>query len=73
MKTGICPKCGSHEVYGGTEVKWKSGGYNFNCIPITAFTATALDNYVCVDCGYVESYVTDKAKIQKLREKWPKV
>jgi hypothetical protein len=32
-----------------------------------------LDNYVCVACGYVESYILDASKLRKITEKWPKV
>jgi hypothetical protein len=32
-----------------------------------------LDNYVCVACGYVESYVLDASSLGKIAEKWPKV
>ena len=73
MKTGRCPKCGSGEIYSGTNVSFKGGGHGSNSIPITAWSAAALDNYVCTVCGYVESYISDPDKLQKIRDKWPKV
>jgi hypothetical protein len=33
----------------------------------------ALDNYVCVDCGLVESYVTDAYMLKKISKKWKSV
>jgi hypothetical protein len=43
-----------------------------NTIPITAWSNAALDNYVCVNCGYVESYIADSAKLWKIAQKWPR-
>jgi predicted nucleic-acid-binding Zn-ribbon protein len=74
MKDGTCPKCGSNEVYSGAYLHpWTKMGSNWaNSIPITAWNYTPLDNYVCGDCGYVESYVSDPAKLSKIMEKWPR-
>jgi len=30
----------------------------------------ALDNYVCADCGYLESYIAGKNKRQEIAEGW---
>jgi hypothetical protein len=32
----------------------------------------ALDNYVCTDCGYVESYISDMGKLVEISQKWDK-
>ncbi len=73
MKNGICPKCGSKAVYSGVDVLMKGGGHGSNTIPITSWTMARLDNYVCVDCGFVESYIADREKLEKIIEKWPRV
>ena len=73
MKEGLCPKCGSANVCTGTYVFPKRGLSDGNVIPVTAMTNAVLDNYVCVDCGFVESYVTDPSKLAKIAEKWPRV
>ena len=70
MKSGICPQCGSGQVFSGADVFGKSVGQN--SIPITAFTWAGLDNYVCTECGYVESYVANREKLKKIEEKWPR-
>lgn len=70
MKDGVCPKCGSHEVYAGNEIFFKGSN---NSIPINFMNSAALDNYVCVNCGYVESYISDSGKLRKIKENWPKV
>jgi hypothetical protein len=30
----------------------------------------ALDNYVCTDCGYLESYIAGKNKRKEIAEGW---
>jgi hypothetical protein len=75
MKSGICPKCGSSEVYAGTHLPpfAKMGSNWANTIPITPWVYAGLDNYVCVDCGYVESYVAARYKRAMIAQKWPRV
>ena len=73
MKDGICPKCGSDQVYTGADVLMKGCGHGSNTIPITTFTSARLDNYVCAGCGYVESYIADPYKMEKIIERWPRV
>lgn len=73
MKSGVCPNCGSSEIYAGTEVFFKRGVYGSNSIPISAWNDTALDNYACADCGYVESYINDHSKLAAIKDKWKKV
>jgi uncharacterized Zn finger protein len=63
MKSGICPKCGSEEVY-----KRKSGGYT--TVMITRFTGVITYYYVCAECGYVESYIEERDKLETIRKKW---
>jgi hypothetical protein len=33
----------------------------------------ALDNYVCVSCGLVESYIEDPAKLMDVADRWKKI
>lgn len=78
MKNGICPKCGSKEVHTGSTMtsRGKAGPEGVNTIPITSGvmpSVVALDNYVCVNCGYTESYISDTNKLHKIAEKWPRV
>lgn len=73
MKSGVCPNCGSAEVHAGLKVVPKGGVYGSNTIPISIWYGAILENYVCVACGYVESYISDPAKLRKIKEKWPRV
>jgi hypothetical protein len=73
MKNGICPKCGSKDVRSGTQ--WSRGGtYSSNRIPLGNMVSGApLDNYVCVNCGYVESYISDERSLREIARYWPRV
>lgn len=73
MKTGICPKCSSHEVFSGADIALKKGPFGSNSIPIGITSIAALDNFVCVECGYVESYVSDPDKLTEISRKWDKI
>jgi hypothetical protein len=73
MKNGNCPKCGSSEIYAGTDVFPKSGPFTCNAIPIGLTAMAPLDNYVCAACGYLESYISREEDIDGIRRKWPMV
>lgn len=73
MKTGICTKCGSKRVYSGAGIALKSGPFASNSIPISLTSMAPLDNYVCADCGLVESYVADAHKLKEIAKRWDKV
>ncbi len=78
MRNGICPKCGSNDVYTGASVPAKTNSYGMNAVPIRGGiyfspSTAVLDNYVCVRCGYVESYISDRKKLDEIAERWPKV
>lgn len=73
MKTGICPKCNSHEVFSGAEIALKKGPFGSNSIPIGITSIAALDNFVCTACGYVESYVSDPGKLAEISRQWDAV
>ena len=72
MKQGKCTKCGSEAVYSGVEIVPKSGPFGSNSIPVSIVSIAALDNYVCADCGYLESYIAETGKLKEITKKWPK-
>jgi predicted nucleic-acid-binding Zn-ribbon protein len=73
MKKGMCPRCQSKEVYSGASISGKSGLHQNNTIPITSFTTAVLDNFVCGQCGYVESYIAKEKDLARIKRKWPLV
>ena len=73
MKSGQCPKCNCNNVFSGADVSDKKLSMGFNTIPIgSLWKYPALDNYVCVDCGYVESYISNKKALEYIAKKWPR-
>ena len=73
MKQGRCPKCGSTNIYFAKDLPLKSGPFGSNSIPVTLTALAALDNYVCVDCGLVESYVAEESMLKRIADKWTAV
>jgi predicted nucleic-acid-binding Zn-ribbon protein len=73
MKQGKCPKCGSAEIYSAVDLPLKSGPFGSNSIPVSLTAMAALDNYVCVSCGLVESYVADEDMLKRIAKKWKPV
>ncbi len=70
MKDGRCPRCGATDIYSGSDMPLKGGPFNSNCIPISLTSMAPLDNYVCVACGLVESYIADSKKLEEITKKW---
>lgn len=60
-------------MYCGSDLKLKSGPFGSNSIPVNLTSIAALDNYVCTQCGYVESYISDPSKLKEISIRWPKV
>lgn len=74
MKDGHCPKCGSANVYMKHRGVYASGGGdNFLIVHISTFSDADFDDYLCADCGYIESYIADKSKLPVIASKWAKV
>jgi hypothetical protein len=68
MRDGICPKCG------GEDVRMQHRGLaQRNYLPAGLWgKAIRLDNYACVACGYVESYV-EPGDLSRLVKNWTSV
>ena len=67
MKNGICAKCGTREVY-----RRQDGQYGLD-VPVSVFSKTLLELYVCAKCGYLEFYVQSEEKLKQLPESFKKV
>ena len=73
MTKGLCPKCGATDVRTGPDLAKKGFRGGLSYIPITFWSYALLDHYVCLTCGYVESYVGEESKLPKIGDKWRKV
>lgn len=67
MKSGICPKCGSNEIYTNKKLQ------PFNSILLKfawQWIRAYLRRYVCAACGYIESYVADEESLKHILEEF---
>ncbi|MCJ7524070.1 MAG: hypothetical protein MUP71_02480 [Candidatus Aminicenantes bacterium] len=73
MKNGKCPRCGGKEIFNGSSVSNKSGMQHSNTIPVSLLRMAALNNFVCGQCGYLESYIAKDKDLAAIKKKWPLV
>jgi hypothetical protein len=67
MKNGKCLKCNSNNIH-------IVSNYPDNTIPVSTLRVAMLDKYICINCGYIEQYLTnDKKQLNKIKEKYPKI
>lgn len=69
----ICPRCESSNIKAGTSVEGKEGLRGGNRIPLDSTHFASLDNYLCLACGYSESYINDRDALIRIEKQWPKV
>ena len=71
MRTGICSRCGSHQVYSGGH------GSRQSACPVVSrpgfLPDTQLTRYVCAVCGYTESYIADPNALREIAHSWNRV
>lgn len=70
---GVCERCSSKNVKSGARIDGKEGLRGSNRIPIDSTTSVELDNFVCLDCGYVESYISNRGILNRIEKYWQKV
>ena len=66
MKSGKCPKCCGKDVRIQQDFGYRNG------LVVSAFSVAHLQNYICVGCGYVESYILPE-HLKRVRDKLPVV
>lgn len=67
MKSGICPKCGSHDIYAKREQRRYAG----NFIKFDVWHGAIPDIYICGQCGFVEKYIS--TGFDQIFKKWKKI
>lgn len=63
MTSGKCPKCKSNKVY----KRSFPGGYR-SALVLAIDSDIRLKDYICISCGYVESYLENLDKIDKIKK-----
>ena len=69
----VCPRCQSTRIRSGATIADKDGLRGSNRLPIDDRISVALDNYMCLDCGYSESYISDRGILNRITRQWHKV
>lgn len=72
MRTGLCPKCGSGNVF------MKEDGIRIGDNGLRIPTGMIVKHspyisYVCTDCGYFENYIIDHNKLAEIAQQWKSV
>ena len=70
---GICQGCGASSIKSGAKIEGKEGLRGSNRLPIDSKISVELDNYVCVTCGYTESYISNRSILNRIEKQWQKV
>ena len=68
MKFGECPKCKSKAIY----IRKFPGGYR-SALVLAFDSSLRLKDYICISCGYVESYLESLDKIDKIKQQCSQV
>jgi C4-type Zn-finger protein len=60
MKDGFCPKCGSNDIH----------AYNASRkVPTKYFGVVFVSDYLCFNCGYMETYAVHPHALKKRLER----
>lgn len=71
MNKGLCPRCSSKNVYRRSFTFWSA---SFADMMLIKFGRRAYpDRYVCVDCGFMETYLNDRTARATIAQTWTRV
>ncbi len=77
MKDGVCPKCGSKDIFTDSNLRVKVTMFGMNQViaKVGAISNTLAEynNYLCSQCGYLEQYVESMPERAKLLENWARL
>ena len=73
MRSGVCPKCESHRVFVRTSQSDRFGFSIPRSLPVGAVSRAAVELYVCVECGFVEEYVSNADSRDEIAGSWQQV
>lgn len=73
IKHGFCPRCGGTDVRSGAHIPGKEGLRGSNRLPLSHTRHVPIDNYVCPQCGYTESYIQDRNVLNRIASEWQRV
>ncbi|AEV88303.1 hypothetical protein ACWT_7293 [Actinoplanes sp. SE50] len=66
--TFTCPHCGSAEII--CVPSSMNDGYNRSGMTVSAFRTIPFSRVICLQCGLVREWITDRAQLDLLRKKF---
>lgn len=69
MKSGICPKCSSREIYQSSASPRSSDRVTLKD-GLIGQDASSVTRYVCTECGYLEYYLAAHQDLAAVRTHW---
>lgn len=70
MKNGVCPVCGSEDIYYRPAKSFLSNSQR-NYFQVSGFSTFSLESYVCKNCGLLQDFIPDE-NIEKVCSKLKK-
>lgn len=67
MKSGVCPKCRSTEIYGDVTTPHGISVFWSKIIPAKTILLA------CADCGYLEFYIENDKDLEKVKKNFQKI
>ncbi|WP_203831517.1 hypothetical protein [Actinoplanes palleronii] len=65
---GPCPHCGSPEI--ACVPSGPADGYNRSGMAVSTFRTIPFSRVICLQCGLVREWITDRAHLDLLRKKF---
>jgi predicted RNA-binding Zn-ribbon protein involved in translation (DUF1610 family) len=65
---GPCPQCGGTEII--CVPSRTADGYQRSGMAVSAFRAISFSRVICLQCGLVREWITDRADLDLLRKKF---
>ncbi|KXK11145.1 MAG: hypothetical protein UZ14_CFX002002954 [Chloroflexi bacterium OLB14] len=59
MTNGICPNCGSKNIYKSENTSWSRDGLNIQALGDKVTEVFATESYLCLDCRHIQMHVAE--------------
>jgi len=70
MKNNLCSKCGSNKIRNTKKMKSEFISMQVPLTDSSLNKPIQATYYVCVECGYIETYIEDKKALKAIENNW---